>query len=56
MPSHLSDHLSEGKQVPGILVFRRKATVKEILEDLVLIAKVADVDEFRDQIVHIPLK
>ncbi len=42
--------------LPGILVFRRRATIKAILEDLILIAKVAESSEFRDQITHIPLK
>ncbi|MGB3787175.1 MAG: DUF5615 family PIN-like protein [Phormidesmis sp.] len=56
MPSHLTDHLSSGKRIPGILVFRRRATIKAVLEDLILIAKVAESGEFRDQITHIPLK
>ncbi len=56
MPSHLVDHLAAGKHVLGILVFRRKATIKTIIDDLVLIAKVDDIDEFRDQITHIPLR
>ena len=56
MPSHLADHLSDGKHIPGILVFRPKATVKAILNDLILIAQAADDDEFRDQIEHIPLR
>ena len=56
MPVHLGDHLSAGKHIPGILVFRRKSTIKAVIEDLVLIAAIADDDEFSDQIVHIPLK
>ena len=56
MPSHLADHLSDDKHVPGILAFRRKATIKAIIDDLVLIAKVADINEFRDQITYIPLR
>lgn len=56
MPVHLIDHLAEGKHIPGILVFRRKATVKAIIEDLVLIAAIANDDELSDQIIHIPLR
>ena len=55
MPLHLVDHLASGKHVPGILAFRPKATIKVILDDLILIAELSDTDEFCDQIVHIPL-
>ena len=56
MPNHLVDHLASGKHMPGILVFRRRAAIKAILEDLILIAEVAESGEFRDQITHIPLR
>jgi hypothetical protein len=55
MPVHLADHLASGKHMPGILVFRPKATIKAILDDLILIANLSETDELRDQIVHIPL-
>lgn len=55
MPVHLADHLAEGKHTPGILVFRRKTTIRAIIEDLVLVAAIANNDEFSNQIVHIPL-
>lgn len=56
MPVHLIDHLREGKHIPGILVFRRRATIKALIEDLVLIGAIADNNEFIDQIVHVPLR
>ena len=55
MPVHLQGHIARGKHMPGILVFRPKAAIKTILEDLMLIAELAALDEFQDQIVHIPL-
>ncbi len=55
MPVHLADHLAEGKHIPGILAFRPKATIKAILDDLILISELADDSEFQDQIIHIPL-
>lgn len=56
MPVHVADHLANSKHIPGILVFRPKATIKAILDDLILIAELSDENEFRDQIVHIPLR
>ena len=55
MPVNLVNHLASGKHMPGILILRPKTTVKVILEDLILIAELSNTDEFRDQIVHIPL-
>jgi hypothetical protein len=55
MPIHLADHLSQNRHVPGILVFRPKASLGAILEDLILIAAVDQSDEFIDLITHIPL-
>lgn len=55
MPVHLRDHIAQGKHIPGILAFRPKATIKVILDDLMLISEIAELDEFRDQIVYIPL-
>jgi hypothetical protein len=55
MPGHLANHLANDKHVPGILVFRPKTAIKEILDDLILITELSDTDEFRDQIVYIPL-
>ena len=55
MPVHLSDHLSQNRHSPGILVLRPKAAMGAILDDLVLIAEVDGGDELRDRIVYIPL-
>jgi hypothetical protein len=54
MPIHLADHLAQGNHIPGILVFRRRSTIRAILDDLILIAEVGHEGEFQDQLVHIP--
>ncbi len=56
MPVHLADHLAEKRHIPGIFVFRPKAEVKLIIDDLILIALAANENEFQDQIIHIPLR
>jgi len=55
MPVHLSDHLNRGQHIPGIFALKPKASLGEILDDLILIAEVNTPQEFRDRIVYIPL-
>jgi hypothetical protein len=55
MPGHLAEHLDRGQHIPGIFVLRSKASFREILDDLVLIAEVDVLSEFFDRIVYIPL-
>lgn len=55
MPDHLSHHLETGHHIPGILTLRPKASLGEIIEDLLLIWELSGDDEYQDQIIHIPL-
>lgn len=56
MPGHLAEHLALGYHVPGIIQLSRRLNIRAILDDLWLIWAVALPDEFRDQIVHLPLR
>lgn len=55
MPGHLHDHLIAGHHIPGIFTLRPKAAMGVVIEELLLIWAAAAVDEYRDQIVYIPL-
>lgn len=55
MPVHLSEHLSQHRQVPGIFVLRPKATIKQIIEDLILIALAGEPQDYQNRITYIPL-
>jgi hypothetical protein len=55
MPVHLLDHLNNGQHIPGILALKPKASLRAILDDLILIAEVDTLSEFCDRIVYIPL-
>ena len=55
MPDHLKDHLSMGHHIQGLLTLRPKASMGEIIEYLLLIWELVDINEYKDQIVHIPL-
>ena len=54
MPQHLRDHLAAGHHVPGIFTLRPRASIGQIIDDLLLIWEASRPDEYRDQIVHIP--
>lgn len=55
MPRHLQDHLAAGHHVPGIFTLRPKASIGEIIEDLLLIWEAAHPGEYQDRIEHVPL-
>lgn len=55
MPVHLAEHIAQNHHIPGIFVFRRKATIGQIIDDLIFIAQVNELEEFQDRITHIPL-
>ncbi|MBC6472724.1 MAG: DUF5615 family PIN-like protein [Hormoscilla sp. GM102CHS1] len=42
MPVHLVDHLAAGRHVPAIFVLRHPTNIGRIIENLILIAEVAD--------------
>ncbi len=55
MPEHLHQHLVIGQHIPGILTLRPKASLGEVIEDLLMIGELADADEYQDHLIHIPL-
>ncbi|MBX3000203.1 MAG: hypothetical protein KF893_16895 [Caldilineaceae bacterium] len=56
MPAHLADHIALGRHVPGIIQLPRHMNMRMVLDDLWLIWAAAQSDEFRDQIVYLPLQ
>jgi hypothetical protein len=55
MPVHLQQHLATGAHVPGILVLPAKLTMKEIIDELVLIWEASLPNEYQDQIRYLPV-
>jgi hypothetical protein len=55
MPEHLSHHIKSGHHIPGILTLRPKASLGDIIDDLLLIWELSESNEYQDQIIHIPL-
>lgn len=56
MPRHLAEHLAAGRKVPGILVLRKNAAMGQVIEDLVLIAEVAEDNDYQNVISYVPLR
>jgi Domain of unknown function (DUF5615) len=55
MPVHLTDHIAQGRHVPGILILNSDLSIGQILDELILIAEASFEEEYQDQIVHLPL-
>ena len=55
MPQHLQAHITAGHHVPGIFTLRPQCSLRDVVDDLLLIWEVAAPDEYQDQIVYIPL-
>ena len=55
MPQHLQEHIDAGHHTAGIFTLRPKCSLKDVVDDLLLIWEVAAPDEYQDQIVYIPL-
>lgn len=55
MPVHLTDHLAEGRHVPGIFTLNTNMSIGETLDELILIALASETDEYQDQIAYLPL-
>ncbi|OGG43767.1 MAG: hypothetical protein A3F84_13385 [Candidatus Handelsmanbacteria bacterium RIFCSPLOWO2_12_FULL_64_10] len=56
MPVHLSDHLTAGGHVPGILMIDLDAPIGLVIGHLLLIAEASGEDEYRDRIEYVPLR
>jgi hypothetical protein len=55
MPQHLQAHIVAGHHVQGIFTLRPQCSLRDAVEDLLLIWEVAEPEEYQDQIVYIPL-
>lgn len=56
MPSHLQNHLAQGRHIPGILVLNDKMSVNETLEELLLIWAASAENEYADKMLYLPLR
>ena len=55
MPTHLRDHLTGGRHVPGIIELNPNMTLGQIVEELWLIGGASHEDEYLDRIAFLPV-
>ena len=55
MPTHLQDHLAQGRRAAGIFTLNAEMSVGETVEELILIASASDLVEYQDQILYLPI-
>jgi len=55
MPRHLNSHLAAGRHILGIIALNPVMSVGDTLDDLWLIAALANEIEYRDRIVYLPV-
>lgn len=56
MVVHLREHLQSGRHLPGIFVAAKNSNINSLVEELYLIWSASLPDEYRDQIIYLPLK
>lgn len=54
MLRHFRDRLTAGKPSPGLLIVAQDAPIAEVMEALLVLWAVANPEDVRDQVVHIP--
>ncbi|MFO0812830.1 MAG: hypothetical protein U0796_06400 [Gemmatales bacterium] len=54
MPAHVQKHLQAGRTLPGVFLVRKGHSIRQIVEQLVLLCHGCGADDFRDQLVYIP--
>ena len=55
MPSHLENHLAQGRHAPGIFVLNAEMGIGETIDELLLIWNASDEQEYRDNIWFLPV-
>ncbi len=55
MPVHLNDHLQANRHIPGIFILNANLSVGQNIDELILIAECSFLNEYQDQIIHLPI-
>ena len=56
MPMHLKEHITKGRNMPGILLIREDIPIGKLIEDLLLIWGASTLEEYRNQLAYLPLE
>lgn len=55
MPAHLRAHLAAGRHIPGIFTLNPNLTLSQTADELVLIWRASEAEEYLDQLNYLPL-
>lgn len=55
MPKYAYTRVRAGLPMPGVIAVRLGASIAEVIDDMLLILEASDAEEFRDQVVFLPL-
>ncbi|MCI0660592.1 MAG: DUF5615 family PIN-like protein [Acidobacteria bacterium] len=55
MPIHLQEHLAAARHAPGIFTLNRNMTMVETADELLLIWRASEAEEYLDQLLYLPL-
>ena len=55
MPAHAHRRMTAGKSVRGLFIARQIQSIGPVIEDLVMIWSASEAEEWRDQVVFLPL-
>ncbi len=55
MPRHLTDHLANGRHIPGIFTIDANQSIGQTVEELIIIAGASFENEYQDRIEYLPL-
>ena len=55
MPAHMRDYLAAGRHAAGIFFLSDEMSIGQAIDELELIWSSSDLEEYTDQILHLPL-
>ena len=55
MPLHVQCHLATGGSLPGVFLIRKGYSLRIIVDELVMLVHGGTAEEFKDQLVYVPL-
>lgn len=54
VPDFAFERLNQGKVMPGVFIWRRRAALGAVLDDLILVVQASEAEEWRDKVVYLP--
>jgi hypothetical protein len=55
IPRHVEQRVAEGRRMPGVFLCRSSITVRQAIEDLLILAGASGEGEWEGKVLHLPL-